>query len=91
MTLVGYAVLLGFGAVGAAMALNLYRIVVGPDPIDRVLALDTLSYNAVALLMLVGLWFGDRVYFGSALVVAMLGFVSTVALGKYLTRGDIME
>ena len=58
---------------------------------DRILALDTLYINTLALLVLLGIWFGTDVYFEVALLIAMLGFISTVVLSKYLLRGDIVE
>jgi multicomponent K+:H+ antiporter subunit F len=58
---------------------------------DRILALDTLYVNSVALLVLIGIHFDTAVFFEVALIIAMMGFVSTVALAKYLLRGDIVE
>ena len=74
-----------------AMLLNLYRIVRGPDLIDRITGLDTLYINAIALLVLFGIQFDTVVYFEAALLIAMMGFIGTVALCKYLLRGDIIE
>lgn len=85
------AVTLGGIAVSIAMLLNLYRMALGPDLVDRVLAFDTLSVNAVALIVLIGIGLGSDLYFEAALLIAMLGFVSTVALCKYLLRGDVIE
>ncbi len=85
------AVTIGGIAVGLAMLLNLYRMALGPDIVDRVLAFDTLSINAVALIVLIGIGLGTDMYFEAALLIAMLGFVSTVALCKYILRGDVIE
>ena len=85
------AIALGGIAVAIAMLLNLYRLALGPDIVDRVLAFDTLSVNAVALIVLIGIGLGSDLYFEAALLIAMLGFVSTVALCKYLLRGDVIE
>ncbi len=63
----------------------------GPTLADRILALDTLYVNSVALLVLIGIHFGTVIFFEAALIIAMMGFVSTVALAKYLLRGDIIE
>jgi multicomponent K+:H+ antiporter subunit F len=81
----------GFAAVSVAMLLNLYRLAVGPDVVDRVLALDTLVVNSIALIILVGVALGSDLYFEAALLIAMLGFVSTVAFCKFLLRGDVIE
>ena len=85
------AVYFGIACVGIAMALNVYRLVVGPDATDRLVALDTLYINAIVMLMLVGLEFGTLIFFEAALLIAMMGFVGTVALSKYFLRGDIIE
>jgi multicomponent K+:H+ antiporter subunit F len=85
------AVMIGGIAVGLAMLLNLYRMALGPDIVDRVLAFDTLSVNAVALIVLIGIGLGSDLLFEAALLIAMLGFVSTVALCKYILRGDVIE
>lgn len=74
--------------VGISVALTLWRLVAGPDPTDRVLALDTLGINAIALVLLLGIAFGTSVYFEAALIIAMMGFVGTVALCKYLLDQD---
>ncbi|GGY00360.1 monovalent cation/H+ antiporter subunit F [Litchfieldella qijiaojingensis] len=74
-----------------ALALNVYRLIVGPDMPDRLLALDTMYVNSIALIVLLGLWLNTKTYFEAALLIAMLGFISTVAVCKYLLRGDIIE
>lgn len=63
----------------------------GPSVADRILALDTLYINSIALIILLGLYNHSPLYFEGALLIAMLGFVSTAALSKYLLRGDIIE
>ncbi|MEZ7848640.1 MAG: K+/H+ antiporter subunit F [Polaromonas sp.] len=68
-----------------------WRLIVGPHSVDRVLAIDTLYINAVALIVLLGIRLDTPMLFEAALVVAMLGFVSTVAMARYLTRGDVIE
>ncbi len=76
--------------IAMAMALNLWRLAKGPSAPDRILALDTLSINTIALVMLIGL--GTTSYnFEAALLIAMMGFVGTVALCKFLLGGDIIE
>lgn len=74
-----------------ALALNLWRLVVGPSLPDRILALDTMYINTIALLVLFGIYQGSMLYFEAALLIAVMGFVGTVALSKYLLRGDIIE
>ncbi len=76
---------------GGALLMNLIRLFRGPDLPDRILALDTLYINSIGLILLFGLYRGSTLYFEAALLVAMLGFVSTAALCKYLLRGDIIE
>ena len=75
----------------AALLLNLWRLWRGPDTVDRVLALDTLYINTVALLLVYGIELGRGIYYEAALLIALLGFISTVALSRYLSRGDVIE
>jgi multicomponent K+:H+ antiporter subunit F len=77
--------------VGSAAALSLWRLLKGPSAPDRILALDTLAINAIALLVLFGIHQGSNLYFEAALLIALMGFVGTVSLCKYLLRGDIIE
>lgn len=79
------------GMVLAAMLLAMWRLLRGPSVADRILALDTLYMNSVALLILVGIHLDTVLYFEAALVIAMMGFIGTLALSKYLLRGDIIE
>ncbi|GGO72375.1 K+/H+ antiporter subunit F [Bowmanella pacifica] len=74
-----------------ALLLNLWRLLIGPQIADRILALDTMYINSIALILLYGIHSGTKLYFEAALLIAMLGFVSTVAFCKYLLRGDIIE
>jgi multicomponent K+:H+ antiporter subunit F len=74
-----------------AMALCAWRLLRGPDVGDRIVALDTLYINALALLVVLGIRLRDSVYFETALLIGMLGFVGTVCLAKYLSRGDIID
>jgi multicomponent K+:H+ antiporter subunit F len=75
----------------AALFINLWRLIIGPTVQDRILALDTMYINSIALIVLYGIREGTSLYFEAALMIAMLGFVSTSALCKYLLRGDIIE
>ena len=77
--------------VSAASVLALWRLLAGPSVPDRILALDTLYVNTIALVILFGLKQGSMLYFEAALLIAIMGFIGTVALSKYLLRGDIME
>ncbi|NEW87713.1 MULTISPECIES: K+/H+ antiporter subunit F [Rhodopseudomonas] len=74
-----------------AMACATYRMLVGPRAQDRVLGLDTLYVNAMLLMLTVGIRTGSDVYFEAALIIALLGFVGTVALSKFLMRGEVIE
>ncbi|MBF0256071.1 MAG: K+/H+ antiporter subunit F [Gammaproteobacteria bacterium] len=85
------ALTLAFGLVAAAVGLSLYRLLRGPSAPDRILALDTLYINTIALLVLLGIQLASPLYFEAALLIALMGFVGTVALSKYLLRGDIIE
>ena len=75
----------------AAMGFAALRVLRGPRAQDRVLALDTLYINAIAILVLLGIHLASPLYFEAALLIALMGFVGTVALAKFLLRGDIIE
>jgi len=91
MGVLEWALQVGLCAVALSMALCAVRLFRGPSVPDRVLALETLYLNAVALTVLLGMWWGNTLWFEAAVLVAMLGFVSTVALGRYISRGDVVE
>jgi multicomponent K+:H+ antiporter subunit F len=78
-------------AIALAMALCGWRLLRGPHMPDRILALDTMYVNVVALVILLGVRWHTAILFEAALIVAMLGFVGTVALSRYVTRGDVIE
>lgn len=78
-------------AVCAAILLTLYRLVIGPDAVDRVIALDTLVINTIALIVLAGVVYGSAISFEAALLFAMVGFVTTVSFCKFLLRGNVIE
>jgi multicomponent K+:H+ antiporter subunit F len=85
------AIDVAFALLGLSLALTLVRVLRGPDVTDRILALDTLYVNSAAMLVLYGLDLGTGRYYEAALLIAMLGFITTVVLSKFLTRGDVIE
>jgi multicomponent K+:H+ antiporter subunit F len=85
------SITIGLGMIVVAMLLNLWRLVTGPELTDRILALDTFYINTIALLMLMGIRIGSDIFFEAALLIAMMGFIGTVAFCKYILRGDIIE
>lgn len=90
-TLLQLAVGFAFICILLAMLFCTIRLLIGPTAHDRVLALDTLWMCAMLLALMLGIRFGDLIYFEAALMVALLGFVSTMALTKFLMRGEIIE
>ena len=74
-----------------ALALNAWRLFRGPGLPDRILALDTLYINALALIVVLGLWLETKAYFEVAMLIGLLGFVGTVVLSRFVARGDIVE
>lgn len=90
-TLVDLAIVASIYMIGVAMLLSLWRMLRGPTLPDRILALDTLNVTAIAELMLLGMYMKSAIYFEAALIIAMLGFVGTVVLSKYVIRRDIVE
>jgi multicomponent K+:H+ antiporter subunit F len=85
------AVLVALHVVGLAMLMSLWRLLRGPTVPDRILGLDTLYVNTIAALILFGMHLRSSVFFEAALIIAMLGFVGTVMLSKYVLRRDIVE
>jgi multicomponent K+:H+ antiporter subunit F len=82
---------IAFVAITLAMILNVWRLAKGPDVPDRILALDTLYINTIALMTLLGIRYDTTIFFEAALIIALLGFVGTIALCRYLLRGNIIE
>jgi len=89
--LLQFAVGFALACVLLAMVFCTVRLLIGPSAQDRVLALDTLWMSGMVLALLLGIRFGNEVYFNVALLIALLGFVSTIALTKFLMRGEIIE
>ncbi|MCK0154322.1 K+/H+ antiporter subunit F [Alcanivorax sp. S6407] len=85
------ALSIAIGLFVLAWLLNLGRLIFGPSLPDRVLALDTMYINSIALIVLYGIQQSSKLYFEAAMLIALIGFVSTVAVAKYVTRGDIIE
>ncbi|WP_420911446.1 K+/H+ antiporter subunit F [Sulfitobacter noctilucae] len=83
--------IIAFVAAAAAQIMSMIRLVIGPSVGDRILALDTMVVNAIGLIVLLGIAQGSRIYFEVTLIIAMLGFVSTVAYARFVLRGDIIE
>lgn len=91
LDLMNYALMGAFVVVGLCQIMAMIRVVIGPNTGDRILALDTMVVNAIGLIVLMGLAQGTRIYFEASLIIAMLGFVSTVAYARFVLRGDIIE
>jgi multicomponent K+:H+ antiporter subunit F len=89
--MIGWALNFAFACIGLAMLATAWRLLRGPLATDRVLAIDTLYVLAVALVVLIGMTLGTELFFEAALLIALLGFASTVALARYLSRGDVIE
>lgn len=85
------ALIFAFSALALGQILSMVRLVLGPTTGDRILALDTMVINALGLVVVVGIRQGVQIYFEVSLLIAMLGFVSTVALARFILRGDIIE
>ncbi|OSQ40829.1 K+/H+ antiporter subunit F [Thalassospira mesophila] len=89
--MIEYALNFAFVCAGVSLLINLWRLSFGPTIADRVLAVDTMAINGIALLVLYGIGRATSMYFEAALLFAMVGFVSTVAYCKFVLRGDIIE
>jgi len=90
-TLLTFSIGFIFVCVILAMVFCAVRLLVGPSAQDRILALDTLWMCGMLLAVVFGIYFGNQVYFEAALLIALVGFVSSVALTKFLMRGEIIE
>ena len=91
IVILGWALLIAQAMLALAMILAGWRIVHGPRAQDRVLGLDTLYVNAMLLILTLGIRTGSSLYFEAALIIALLGFTATVALAKFLMRGEVIE
>ncbi len=91
MSFMNTAIFITFVAVLLSQLMSMIRLIIGPNTGDRILALDTMVVNAIGLIVLLGMAQGVRIYFEVSLIIAMLGFVSTVAYARFVLRGDIIE
>ena len=91
MSILPYTLGICMVAITISMFLCLIRLVMGPSIVDRLLALDTLFLNATCLIIILGIYWASTAFFEGALLVAMLGFVSTVALARYFTTGHVVD
>lgn len=89
--MITYALIFATGSFTLGLLLNLWRVIQGPQISDRILALDTMVVNAIALLILLGITLGTGIFFEVAMLFALVGFVSTVSYCRFLLRGDIIE
>ena len=89
--LMNVSLIVAFVAVGLAQIMAMIRLILGPDRGDRILALDTMAIGAIGLIVLIGIAQGTQIYFEASMIIAMLGFVSTVAYARFVLRGDIIE
>jgi multicomponent K+:H+ antiporter subunit F len=89
--MITYALIFAIGCFGVGLIMNIFRVAFAPGVPDRILALDTMVINAIALLILYGVWQGTAMYFEASLLFAVTGFLSTVAYAKFILRGDVIE
>jgi multicomponent K+:H+ antiporter subunit F len=73
------------------MVITLVRLFKGPAAQDRILALDYLYINGLLIMLVLGMRHHSSMYFEAALLVAMLGFVTSMAMAKFLLRGEVIE
>lgn len=89
--LLSWALRLALGLLLLAMVLAMVRLLRGPTAQDRVLALDCLYVDAMLVILTLGLSYQSSTYFEAALLMSLLGFVSSTALAKFLLRGEVIE
>lgn len=90
-TILSWSLLAALVLLALAMVTASYRMMRGPRAQDRIVAFDAFYVNAMLLLLVFGMRTGSTLYFEAALVIALLGFVATLALAKFLMRGEIIE
>ena len=86
-----FAVSAAMGCYALAVAIAFMRLLWGPTAQDRVLALDFIYINGMLVVLVLGVRYGSGMYFESALLIALFGFVSSAALAKFLLRGEVIE
>jgi len=89
--MIGMALTFAFACFGLGLLMNVYRLISAPSIGDRILALDTMVINSIALLALFGILEGTTIYFEVSMIIAMTGFISTVSYTRFLLRGDVIE
>jgi multicomponent K+:H+ antiporter subunit F len=89
--MIAAALIFAYACFGIGLLMNMWRLALGPSTADRILALDTMVINAIAIVMLMGVDYGASIYFEASMLLAMVGFVSTVAFAKFVLRGDVIE
>ncbi len=89
--MIGASLAFAFACFGLGLLMNIYRLISAPTIGDRILALDTMVINAIALLALFGIREGTTIYFEVSMIIAMTGFISTVSYTRFLLRGDVIE
>ena len=87
----GVAIQIGLVVASLVTLLAGYRVIYGPTTPDRVVALDTIATNVVAIAVLFALQTGLGFFIDVSLVLAIIGFVSTIAVARYVTEGDIIR
>ena len=90
-TILSWSLLIAQILLGVAMAIAAFRMVRGPRAQDRIVSLDALYVNAMLLLLVFGIRTQSTLYFEAALVISLLGFIATLALAKFVMRGEIIE
>jgi multicomponent K+:H+ antiporter subunit F len=89
--MIDMALTFAFACFGLGILMNVYRLISAPTIGDRILALDTMVINSIALLALFGILEGTTIYFEVSMIIAMTGFISTVSYTRFLLRGDVIE
>lgn len=77
--------------IGVSILLCTWRLYIGPTTPDRTIALDTIAINVLAFIVVLSIYKDTDIYFDAVLIIAIIAFVGTVAIAKYLIRGDIIE
>lgn len=91
MNLLSMATTFALACYAFASVLAFVRLARGPRAQDRVLALDLLYFHGMLTMLVLGIRHGSDTYFEAAALIALLGFVSSAALAKFILRGEVIE
>ncbi len=89
--LLSLAITVTLGLYALAMGIGLMRLLRGPSAQDRVLALDFLYIVGMLIMLVLAIRYDSSMYFEGAFLMVLFGFVGSLAMAKFLLRGEVIE